>query len=139
MSSAQSFHARGWRIIPVPRNSLSPSRLLRGSALRFFALGAEVAGEGVHYLRGPGILSVGGDFGSLTFGKADGPDGFFVSEGGTLSADASWSVGDTVTITAFAVSPEFQRQGVVDGERPLYGPVQRIPDTAGVRPPRQLR
>ena len=75
---------------------------------QIFRFGAEVAGEGVHYLRGPGILSVGGDFGSLTFGKADGPDGIFVSEGGTLSADASWSVGDTVTITAFAVSPEFK-------------------------------
>ena len=73
-----------------------------------FNFGAEVAGDGVKHYRIPGTLSVGGDFGGLTFGKVDGPDGIFVSESGTLSADASWSIGDTATITAFAISPEFK-------------------------------
>ena len=74
-----------------------------------FGFGAGVAGDGVEYhRRGAGTLSVGGDFGGLTFEKVDGPDGIFVSEGGTLSADASWSVGDTATITAFATSPDFK-------------------------------
>ena len=74
-----------------------------------FGFGAGVAGDGVeYYRRGAGTLSVGGDFGGLTFEKVDGPDGIFVSESGTLSADASWSVGDTATITAFATSPDFK-------------------------------
>ena len=74
-----------------------------------FRFGAEIAGNGVeYYRRGLGTLSVSGDYGGLTFGKVEGPDGIFVSESGTLSADASWNIGDTATITAFAVSPEFK-------------------------------
>ena len=89
---------------------------------RVFRFGAGVAGEGVHYARGPGTLSIRGDFGGLTFGKVDGPDGIFVSEGGTLSADASWSVGDTVTITAFAVSPEFKGRLSLTASARFMGP-----------------
>ena len=92
---------------------------------QYFFFAASIAGDGVHFTGAPGILSVRGGFGSLTYEK-DNDNGIFVSESGALSADASWSVGNTVTITAFAVSPEFKGRVLLPIEAHFYHPFNLV-------------